>query len=242
MAEQVKIFGVRFDNVSAEKAYQRFVEFLKQDRTSVIFTPNPEIVMAAQENAGLKEALLEGDLVVPDGIGIIYASKVHRLGLTERVGGVDLSERAFQFLNAKSGSIYLLGSKPEVAEVAAFKLSEKYPNLRVLGTHDGYFDDDGEMAIIDDINILKPDVVFVGLGSPKQELWIHKYKRILNCKVLIGIGGGIDVWAGHAKRAPHWVQKIGLEWLFRLFQEPRRIKRMIKLPAFALKVLTTRKI
>ncbi len=242
MAQQVKIFGVRFDNVTAEKAYQRFVEFLKQDQTAVIFTPNPEIVMAAQENNALKEALLEGDLVVPDGIGIIYASKVHRLGLTERIGGVDLAERAFQFLNAKRGSIYLFGSKPEVAEIAAFKLTEKYTNLKVLGSHHGYVDENNELEVIDEINTLKPDVVFVGLGSPKQELWIHKYKRILNCKVLIGIGGGIDIWAGHAKRAPRWLQKIGLEWLYRLFQEPRRIKRMIKLPVFAFKVTTTRKI
>ncbi len=242
MAEQVKIFGVRFDNVTKEKAFDRFVSLLKRDTTSAIFTPNPEMVLNAQENSDLKEALLAGDLVVPDGIGIVYASKVHHLGLSERVCGVDLAERMFKFLNTKKGSIYLFGGKPEVAEVAAFKLTEKYPNMKVLGTHHGYIDDETEIAVIDDINLLKPDVVFVGLGSPKQELWIHKYRRLLNCKVLIGIGGGIDLWAGHVKRAPQWVQRIGLEWFYRLIQEPSRIKRMTKLPAFALKVIMTRRI
>ncbi len=242
MAEQVKIFGVRFDNVTKEKAFERFVSLLKRDTTSAIFTPNPEIVLEAQENFALKEALLAGDLVVPDGIGIIYASKVHHLGLTERVGGVDLAERMFKFLNTKKGSIYLFGGKPEVAEIAAFKLSETYPNMRVVGTHHGYIDEETEIDVIDDINTLKPDVVFVGLGSPKQELWIHKYRRLLNCKVLMGIGGGIDVWAGHAKRAPQWVQNINLEWLYRIIQEPRRIKRAIKLPVFVVKVIMSRRI
>ncbi len=242
MAERVKIFGVRFDNVTEEKAYQRFVGFLKQDQAAVIYTPNPEMVMNAQQNNQLKEALLEGDLVVPDGIGILFASKVHHLGLTDRVGGVDLAERMFKFLNAKRGSVYLFGGKPDVAEIAAFKLAEEYPNLNVVGTHDGYVDAETEIEVIEDINTLKPDVVFVGLGSPKQELWIHRYKRLLNCKVLIGIGGGIDVWAGHVKRAPKWMQKIGLEWFYRLLREPRRIKRMMKLPVFALRVLTSRKI
>ncbi len=242
MAEQVKIFGVRFDNVTKEKAFERFVSLLKRDTTSAIFTPNPEIVLNAQDNHALKEALLGGDLVVPDGIGIIYASKIHHLGLNERVGGVDLAERMFKFLNTKKGSVYLFGGKPEVAEVAAFKLSEQYPNLRIVGTHHGYIDDETEIEVIDDINLLKPDVVFVGLGSPKQELWIHKYRRLLNCKVLIGIGGGIDLWAGHVKRAPQMVQKIGLEWLYRMVQEPRRIKRAAKLPVFAFKVIMTRRI
>ncbi len=242
MADHVKIFGVRFDNVTKEKAYERFVNFLKRDVTSVIFTPNPEMVLNAQEDHLFKEALLDGDLVVPDGIGIIYASKIHHLGLKERIGGVDLAEEMFKFLNTKKGSIYLFGSKPEVAEVAAFKLNQKYSNIKVVGTHHGYIDEEGEIAVVEDINTVKPDVVFVGLGSPKQEMWIHKYKRLLNCKVLIGIGGGIDVWAGHVRRAPRWVQKIGMEWFYRLLQEPRRIKRIAKLPAFAIKVLATRKI
>lgn len=241
-AKYVKIFGVRFDNVTMEEAFKRFVTFLKKDVTSTIYTPNPEMVLNAQQNMQFKAALLEGDLVVPDGIGIIYASKVHQLGLRERVGGVDLSERILKFLHTTKGSIYLFGGRPEVSEDAAINLKASYPNLRILGTAHGYIEGDEVLKVIDHINEVKPDVLFVGLGSPRQELWIDQYRRVLNCRVAIAIGGGIDIWAGHAKRAPKWMQHMGIEWLYRLLQEPRRIKRMIKLPVFAFKVITTRKI
>lgn len=240
--QSVKIFGVRFDNVTLEEGFKLFVTFLKRDKTAAVFTPNPEIVLMAQENPDLMEALLAAELVVPDGIGIIYASKIHRLGLKERVPGIDLMAKMLRFLNTTKGSMYILGGKPQVAEVAAARILEVYPNIDVKGIHDGYFDQDEEIKILDHINEEKPDVLFVALGCPRQELWIHKNKKILNCKVAMGVGGAVDVWAGHAKRAPLWMQKSGLEWFYRLAKEPTRIGRMMKLPFFMLKVLTTRKI
>lgn len=238
----VKIFGVRFDNVTLEDAFKLFVTFLKREKTAAIYTPNPEIVLLAQENDALKEALLAGELVVPDGIGIIYASKIHRLGLQERVPGIDLMEKMLRFLNTTKGSLYILGGKPQVAEVAVSRILEVFPNIQIKGVRDGYFDHDEELKIIDEINEVKPDVLFVALGAPRQELWIHKHKTILSCKVAMGVGGAVDVWAGHVKRAPKWMQKIGLEWFHRLLIEPTRIVRMMRLPLFMLKVLTTRKI
>jgi len=238
----VKIFGVRIDCVTLEEAFKHFVTFLKREKTAVVFTPNPEIVLMAQSNHALKEALLDAELVVPDGIGLIYASKIHNLGLKERVPGVDLMERILNFLNTTKGSIFLFGGKPEVAEVAAFHISETYPNILIKGTQHGYFDGEEELKIIDTINEIKPDVLFVALGAPRQELWIHKHKKILNCKVAMGVGGAIDLWAGHVKRAPKWMQRLGLEWLYRLIQEPTRFKRMLSLPLFMLKVITMRKI
>ncbi len=243
MQEQfVKIFGVRFDNLTMSEALGKFITFLKAGDTAAIYTPNPEIILNAQEQPELKEALLDGALVVPDGIGVIYASKIHNLGLKEKISGIDLAEKILHFLNNTKGSIFILGAAEGIAEMAAYRLADKYPNLNVLGYQDGYFVEEEELKIIDRINELKPDIIFVGLGSPKQELWINKYKSILNCKVAMGIGGAIDVWAGHAKRAPKWVQKIGMEWFYRLLKEPKRIKRMASLPIFAYKVLTTRKI
>ncbi len=238
----VRIFGVRFDNVTMSEALGRFVDFLKRGETAVIYTPNPEIILNASENNELKEALLDADLVVADGIGVLYASKIHHLGLKEKVSGIDLAEKIIHFLNNTKGSIFLLGAGKGIAETAAYKLAEKYPNIKVLGYQDGYFAEEDELKVIDKINELKPDVIFVGLGSPKQELWINKYKSILNCKVAMGVGGSIDVWAGHAKRAPKWVQNIGMEWFYRLIKEPTRIKRMASLPIFAYRVLTSRKI
>lgn len=240
--QSVKIFGVRFDSVTLEDAFKLFVTFLKRERTAAVFTPNPEIVLMAQENPELMEALLAAELVIPDGIGIIYASKIHRLGLKERVPGIDLMAKMLRFLNTTKGSMYILGGKPMVAEVAAGRIQEVYPYIQIKGLHDGYFDAEEEMRILDEINELKPDVLFVALGCPRQELWIHKHKRLLNCKVAMGVGGAVDVWAGHAKRAPLWMQKTGLEWFYRLIQEPTRIGRMMKLPLFMIKVLTTRKI
>jgi len=240
--QSVKIFGVRFDNVTLEEGFKLFVTFLKRDKMAAIFKPNPEIVLMAQENADLMEALLAAELVVPDGIGIIYASKIHRLGLKERVPGVDLMAKMLRFLNTTKGSMYILGGKPQVAEIAGARILEVYPNIEIKGIHDGYFDQDEEIKILDHINEVKPDVLFVALGCPRQELWIHRHKRILNCKVAMGVGGAVDVWAGHAKRAPLWMQKAGLEWFYRLLKEPTRIGRMMKLPLFMIKVLTTRKI
>ncbi|MCK8060550.1 MULTISPECIES: WecB/TagA/CpsF family glycosyltransferase [unclassified Fusibacter] len=242
MKTSVKIFGVRIDNVTLEDAFKQFVTFLKREKTAAIYTPNPEIVLLAQENVELKRALLDGELVVPDGIGLIYASKIHKLGLKERVPGIDLMERVLKFLNTTKGSIYILGGKPEVADVAAFHIVEEFPNIMIKGTKDGYFDDEEELKIIDHINEVKPDVLFVCLGAPRQELWIHKHKNILSCKVAMGVGGSVDIWAGHVKRAPKWMQNMGLEWFHRLIIDPSRLKRMLRLPLFMLKVVTTRKI
>lgn len=238
----VKVFGVRFDKVTMDDAFKIFVTFLKREKTTAIYTPNPEIVMLAQENDALKEALLAGDLVIPDGIGIILASKIHKLGLTERVPGIELMDRMLKFLNTTKGSIFLLGGKPEVAEVAAFHIQETYPNVEIKGTRDGYFDMEEELRIIDIINEAKPDVLFVAMGAPRQELWIHKHKRILNCRVAMGVGGALDVWAGHTKRAPKWMRDMHIEWLHRVLSEPTRITRMFRLPLFLIKVLVTRKI
>jgi len=238
----VKIFGVRFDNVNLEEANKKFITLLEDERLRTIYTPNTEIIMMAQEDADFKSVLLEGDLIIPDGIGVVIASKIHHLGLTDRVPGVELMGSILEYCNRARKSIYLFGGKPGVADLAAANIHEAYPNLIISGTHDGYYDANEELKILDDINEKKPDVLFVALGAPKQEKWIHMYKRTINAKVAMGVGGSMDVWAGTVKRAPVFFQKTGLEWFYRLLKQPSRIGRMMSLPKFLIKVIFTRHI
>jgi len=238
----VRIFGVRIDCVDMEEAFNRFLTLLNRERTAVIYTPNTEMVMMAEKDPEFKEVLNGADLVIPDGIGLIHASKIHHLGLTDRVPGIELMERILKYCHTTRRSIYLFGGKPGTAELAGQKILEKYPNIIIKGIEHGYFTADDEDRIIDNINEAKPDVLFVALGAPKQEKWIAKHRRTLNAHVSMGIGGSLDVYAGNVKRAPVFFQKLGIEWMHRLLKEPSRVVRMMALPKFMIKVVTTRNI
>lgn len=240
--KSVKIFGVRIDRVDMDEAFNRFLVLLNRERTAVIYTPNTEMVMMAEKDREFKEVLNSADLVIPDGIGLIHASRIHNLGLTERVPGIELMDRILKYCNATRRSIFLFGGKPGIAELAAQKILEKYPNIVLKGVETGYFGPDDEERIINTINEAKPDVLFVALGAPKQEKWVAKYRKILNAHVTMGVGGSLDVYAGSVKRAPVIFQKLGIEWLHRLLKEPSRVGRMMALPKFMIKVLTTRNI
>lgn len=238
----IRIFGVRIDCVDMEEAFNRFLTLLNRERSAVIYTPNTEMVMMAEKDPEFKEVLNAADLVIPDGIGLIHASRIHHLGLTDRVPGIELMDRILKYCHATRRSIYLFGGKPGTAELAGQKILEKYPNIVIKGIENGYFGPDDEDRIIDAINDAKPDVLFVALGAPKQEKWIAKHRRTLNAHVAMGIGGSLDVYAGNVKRAPVFFQKLGIEWMHRLLKEPSRIGRMMALPKFMIKVIITRNI
>lgn len=238
----VRIFGVRIDCVDMEEAFNRFLSLLNRERTSVIYTPNTEMVMMAEKDAEFKDVLNGADLVIPDGIGLIHASRIHHLCLTERVPGIELMERILKYCHTTRRSIFLFGGKPGTAELAGQKILERYPNIIIKGIEHGYFSSEDEDRIINAINEAKPDVLFVALGAPKQEKWIARHRRILNAHVSMGIGGSLDVYAGNVKRAPVFFQKLGIEWMHRLLKEPSRIGRMMALPKFMIKVITTRNI
>ncbi|MCL2343670.1 MAG: WecB/TagA/CpsF family glycosyltransferase, partial [Firmicutes bacterium] len=193
-------------------------------------TPNPEIVWLCRKDPALASAVADAALVLPDGVGIVYAAKILGRPLRRRLPGIDFAQEILNRLAKSGGSVYLLGAKPGVAELAAQKLAENFPGLRVAGIHDGYFTD--ETPVIAAINAGKPDFLFVCLGSPKQELWMQRNAKSLDTGLLAGLGGSLDVFAGTVKRAPETWRKLGLEWLHRLFQEPRRLGRMLKLPLF----------
>ena len=230
---KIDVLGIEFDNVTADEAVQRGKRFISEHRCAYVVTPNPEIVMAAGKDAELMEAVAGADMVLPDGLGVVYSAKIIGTPLKERVPGIDFASGLMAELAQTGGSVYLFGAKPSVAEKAAENIAAGFPGIVIAGTHDGYFDDDGD--IIADINAKKPDFLMVCLGSPKQELWMRANAGKLDVGVMTGLGGCLDVFAGNVDRAPESMQKAGLEWLYRLYKEPKRIGRMAKLPGILIK-------
>lgn len=239
--DKVSILGVNFDNVNMNEAVSICQDFIKSDLGHLVVTPNPEIVMRAKDNPEFMNIINNAALVIPDGIGVIKASNILGTPLKERVAGYDLICNLFE--KGKDGSIsfYFLGSKPDIAVLAKNKIKEKYPNLNVVGAHHGYFKENEEPSIIEEIKNLKPDVLLVGLGAPKQEIMINKYINDGFFKIGIGCGGSLDVISGVVKRAPKIFIKLHLEWFYRLLKQPSRFKRMLVLPEFILEVKKSKK-
>ena len=229
------ILNVPFHVTTIAEATTILHSFLKTDKNHMVITPNPEIVVNANKDPQLLNIIKSASLVVPDGIGIVIASKFSEQKISERVAGYDLITNFFATAAQKT-TVYILGAKPTVAEVAAQNIQKKYPNIQVVGQHSGYFDKNQEELIKGEIREKKPQVLLVALGSPKQEKWMYENKD-LPVNISIGIGGAVDVMAGTVKRAPRIFIKLNLEWFYRLLTNPKRIIRMGALPLFVVKVL-----
>ena len=230
---KTEILGVRFDDLTQQEAAQRGRQLLEEDKFHYVVTPNPEFLLAAEKDPEFRRVLNAADLVLPDGIGVVYSAKILGTPLKERVPGIEFAEAMLSALNEMGGRLYLLGAKPGVAEEAGRRICARYPALVLCGTHDGYFKD--EQAILPEIAAAKPDLLFVCLGAPKQEKWMARWGRHTGAKLAIGLGGCLDVFAGNVQRAPERWQKLGLEWAYRLKKEPKRIGRMAKLPLVLVK-------
>ena len=231
---RIDVLGVGFDNLTLAEAAERGMELLHTEGARYVVTPNPEIVEVCREDPAAREAVNGAALVLPDGIGVIKGAAMLGTPLKERVPGVEFATRLLERMAGEGKSLYLLGAKPGVAELAAERLKERYPGLRIAGTHDGYFQDDG--PIVEDIRQSGADAVFVCLGAPKQELWMARNGPATGARLLCGLGGSLDVFAGTVKRAPKFWRDHGLEWFYRLCSDPRRLGRMIKLPLFLIHV------
>lgn len=230
---KTEILGVRFDDLTQQEAAQRGRQLLEEDKFHYVVTPNPEFLLAAEKDPEFRRVLNAADLVLPDGIGVVYSAKILGTPLKERVPGIEFAEAMLSALNEMGGRLYLLGAKPGVAEEAGRRICARYPALVLCGTHDGYFKD--EQAILPEIAAAKPDLLFVCLGAPKQEKWMARWGQHTGAKLAIGLGGCLDVFAGNVRRAPEQWQKLGLEWAYRLKKEPKRIGRMAKLPLVLVK-------
>ena len=227
---RINILGVGFDNVTMDEALARGEELLCSEGAHYVVTPNPEIVETCRADAAANAAVNGADLVLPDGIGIVYGAKILHQPLRGRVPGIEFGTGMIERCAKLGKSVYLLGAKPGVAEQAAENLKNRFPGLVIAGTHDGYFQDDD--PVVEKINAVQPDLLLVCLGAPKQELWMQRNAPRLRVGLMAGLGGSLDVFAGNVKRAPKFFQKLGLEWFYRLIKEPKRIGRMMKLPKF----------
>ena len=227
------ILGVRFDDVSRQEAAQLGAAMLEQDQFHYVVTPNPEFILAAEKDADFRQVLNSADLVIPDGIGVVYSAKILGTPLKERVPGIEFAADMLAQLDQMGGRLYLLGAKPGVAQEAGRRILERHPNIVLCGSHDGYFKD--EEAVLLEVAAARPDLLFVCLGAPKQEKWMARWGRHTGARLAIGLGGALDVFAGNVERAPESWRKLGLEWAYRLKKEPQRAGRMAKLPLVLVK-------
>jgi len=237
--EKINIHGVYINNITMQEAVEKIREWLGADSINAVYTPNSEIIMQAQRDPELKSILNNAGMLIPDGAGVVLASKILRTPLKEKVSGIDLVKNLFKTFSGKNVGFYILGGRPGVAEIAAVNIMEEYGKVKIKGYHNGYFSPEEEDRIVDLINQSGADILLVGMGAPKQEFWIHRNMYRLSCKVCIGVGGSIDIFAGKASLAPETIRRLGFEWLYRLIREPRRYKRMMDLPRFI--VLTIKK-
>jgi N-acetylglucosaminyldiphosphoundecaprenol N-acetyl-beta-D-mannosaminyltransferase len=202
---------------------------------STIVAVNPEKLIAANKDENVKQLINSATYQIPDGIGVVLASKLKGGRITSRVTGIDMMERLIELSAKKGYRVFLYGAKEEVVKKAKENLEAKYPGLQIVGYSNGYVNDYD--SLVQKINESNADILFVALGSPRQELWIKTYMNDLNVKVLQGVGGSFDVFAGHVKRAPKLFRNLGLEWFYRLVTDPKRFKRQLALPKFLWKVL-----
>lgn len=242
---KIELFGVPIDRIDCQEALKRLDRFVQERKANYIITPDTLAILRARKDKQYLNIVQKANLVTPDGSGILWATAFLDAPLIERITGIDMINHICKLAIEKNYKLYLLGAEPDVVRKAAKNLKEIFPGISIVGFHHGYFDNNDskiginelENDIIKDIIDKNPDFLLVGMGVPKQEMWIFKNKDKLGVPVCIGVGGSFDVLSGKIKRAPIWMQKHGMEWMFRLIREPKRIKRIIYLPYFVWLIL-----
>lgn len=234
--EKVDILGIPFVNTTKAKFVQKLDEHLAKQQKAFVVTANPEIVMKAKEDEQYKNVIDQATYITADGIGVVKAAQLLNKPIPERVTGYDTMLDLLQLAEEKQYSIYLLGGQEETLKKAMSKIQENHPKIKIVGQRNGYFDWNNN-TIQKEILLTKPDLIFVALGVPKQEMWIAQNLPAFEKGVCLGVGGSFDVIAGTVERAPEIWQKANLEWFYRLIKQPSRWRRMLALPRFGLKIL-----
>jgi exopolysaccharide biosynthesis WecB/TagA/CpsF family protein len=242
--QTVSVLGFPLDVVSLDEAARWVMEAAVavdsgpvSGRTRIAVSFNPELVVRAEEDPVVAEALLDADLRYADGVGAVWAAGLQGADSPERVPGVDLAQRVLELAAERRLPVFFLGAAAGVAREAARRQTERLPGLRVAGVADGYFPAADEEAVVRAVRDSGADILLVALGAPRQEIFLHRHRDRLGVGVALGVGGTFDVWAGKVKRAPAWAQRARVEWLYRLVTDPRRLRRQRVLPRFAAEVL-----
>ncbi|ARI76230.1 WecB/TagA/CpsF family glycosyltransferase [Halobacillus mangrovi] len=235
--KQVKIMGVPLSHIDHKTLVKQLDEHVMLEEKSFVITVNPEIVMRANEDTAYMNHLHKANYITADGIGIIRASQLLKDPLPERVTGYDLMIDLLSISNIKGYKIFLLGAHKDVLKRVETNLQHFYPDIQIVGSHDGYFNWDQSDEIVEQVKQADPDLTFVALGAPKQEQWISENIDQFNKGVFLCVGGSFDVIAGDVKRAPATWRKYNVEWLYRLLKQPKRWRRMLALPRFAIRII-----
>ena len=230
MVNKEKILGINVSVTSYDSLKNNIINDIKFNNKSFIVAINPEKILKAKKDSNLKKLLNSATYQIPDGVGVVLASKIKKGKIQSRVTGIDTMEMICKLSNDNGYKVFMYGAKEKTVLKAKEVLEIRYPKIKIVGFVDGYEKNDEK--IITAINKSGADIIFVALGSPKQEEWIENHMEKLNVKIFQGVGGSFDVISGNIKRAPKWMQKCGLEWLYRLIKEPKRIIRQIKLLKF----------
>ncbi|MCJ7603809.1 MAG: WecB/TagA/CpsF family glycosyltransferase [Desulfobulbaceae bacterium] len=239
MTKRYPILNIWVDSVDMRQALDKVVDFVeKGDRPHTIFATNPEKNFSVPEDPFLYDCFKNSDLLIPDGIGMVLAARVLYGKKLERVPGCEFMQEICKLGADKGYRIFIYGAKEEVNQDAVRILRQRYPSIEIVGNVHGYWPEDKMDSLVEQINDTGAQILFLALGSPRQEKWFAKYKdKLKTVRVCQGIGGTLDVIAGNVKRAPQFYCKYGLEWLYRLMADPKRLKRQRVLPVFAAQVL-----
>ncbi len=241
MRNRIAVLNVMIDVVTMKEAVTTVKQFVLQKKPHLIVTPNAEMIMMANKDKQLAHIINKADLVIPDGAGVVWAARYQGNLMPERVAGYDLVQCLLREAVNEKYRIYLFGGAPGVADKARKIAEDRFPGVKIVGTRNGFFNKQEEAEILNEIKTCQPDILLVALGVPRQEKWLDEYKDELRVPAAIGVGGTFDVMAGLVQRAPLWMQRSNLEWLFRLLSEPKRAIRMLALPHFVIKVMTTKR-
>lgn len=240
MPQRIDVLGIPIDVLTLPQTVARIARFVSDGGLHLVVTANPEIIEHATRKPAMRRLLQSADLCTADGHGVLLGARILGKALPERVTGIELAEAICAQSGRQGWRIYFLGSEPGVVDEAVRNLQARYPDLLLAGCHHGFFRDGGENDVIEDIRASKADVLLAGLGSPYQEMFIQRYQWEMQVPVGIGVGGSFDVFSGRVQRAPAWVRRLRLEWLYRIAGDPKRWRRAMALPRFVFKVLKER--
>ncbi len=242
MRKIVKILGVKIDNITLNEAGEITKDLIENSHKTckLIVAPNVEFIMKAQKDKQFFTILNSAKLATPDSIGIEIAAKIQKNPLKQRIPGQAYFRKILEIGQQQGWTFYFLGGKGNTVERAIENVKKQYPKVNIVGFHQGFLENSEEKEVIKEINRLEPNVLFVAMGAPMQEKWIDTHKNELKVDVAAGQGGTFDYEAGNIRRAPKWMQKCGIEWLWRLILQPTRIRRMVVLPIYLIKIIFTK--